>query len=214
VANGEGRTNGSEEQSGFAAGLRFPNLSRIRPHGHAHLVFVFGRCERSDAGDHLLQWPARGLGDDLEPIVLFDKAKPGEKVLIAVKLMHTVDKKNFVGATLKIDFSENGRILKICALNFFPRIAGPSVSKDVQPIRQVWRRPLAVDLSALDAKDQAKFDASLKQAQSTLEALKPTLQQYTLHLTGNSHIDAAWLWPWTETWTCEAHFQHRAAIDE
>ena len=21
----------------------------------------------------------------------------------------------------------------------------------------------------------------------------------TLHLTGNSHIDAAWLWPWTET---------------
>jgi alpha-mannosidase len=25
------------------------------------------------------------------------------------------------------------------------------------------------------------------------------LQQTTLHLTGNSHIDAAWLWPWTET---------------
>jgi alpha-mannosidase len=25
------------------------------------------------------------------------------------------------------------------------------------------------------------------------------LQQATLHLTGNSHIDAAWLWPWTET---------------
>ena len=21
----------------------------------------------------------------------------------------------------------------------------------------------------------------------------------TFHLTGNSHIDAAWLWPWTET---------------
>ena len=25
------------------------------------------------------------------------------------------------------------------------------------------------------------------------------MQQATLHLTGNSHIDAAWLWPWTET---------------
>ena len=25
------------------------------------------------------------------------------------------------------------------------------------------------------------------------------LQQATFHLTGNSHIDAAWLWPWTET---------------
>jgi len=25
------------------------------------------------------------------------------------------------------------------------------------------------------------------------------LQQATMHLTGNAHIDAAWLWPWTET---------------
>src|SRR5271170_2555585 len=33
------------------------------------------------------------LGDDLEPIVLFDQAKPGDKVLIAVKLLGTVDKK-------------------------------------------------------------------------------------------------------------------------
>ena len=34
---------------------------------------------------------------------------------------------------------------------------------------------------------------------STLEALNPSLQQATFHLTGNAHIDAAWLWPWTET---------------
>ena len=37
------------------------------------------------------------------------------------------------------------------------------------------------------------------QRRHKLEALKPMLQQATLHLTGNSHIDAAWLWPWTET---------------
>ena len=35
------------------------------------------------------------LGDDLEPVVLFDSAKPGEKVTVAVKLLHTVDKKTF-----------------------------------------------------------------------------------------------------------------------
>src|SRR5260370_36508132 len=35
------------------------------------------------------------LGDDLEPIVLFDKAKPGDKVLVAVKLLPTVDNKVF-----------------------------------------------------------------------------------------------------------------------
>ncbi|EQD71788.1 Glycoside hydrolase, family 38, core domain protein [mine drainage metagenome] len=32
-----------------------------------------------------------------------------------------------------------------------------------------------------------------------MEPLKPTLQEATFHLTGNSHIDAAWLWPRTET---------------
>ena len=33
------------------------------------------------------------LGDDLEPVVLFDSAKPGEKVTVAVKLLHTVEVK-------------------------------------------------------------------------------------------------------------------------
>ncbi len=57
----------------------------------------------------------------------------------------------------------------------------------------------AVDLAALDAHDQAKFDASLKTAQAKLEALKPLLQRRHITSTGNAHIDAAWLWPWTET---------------
>ena len=43
------------------------------------------------------------------------------------------------------------------------------------------------------------FDASLKAAHGKLEALLPLMQTVTWHLTGNSHIDAAWLWPWTET---------------
>ena len=46
------------------------------------------------------------MGDDLEPIVLFDHAKPGDTVSVAVKLLHTVDDKRMEGATLKIDFAE------------------------------------------------------------------------------------------------------------
>jgi alpha-mannosidase len=67
----------------------------------------------------------------------------------------------------------------------------------------------AVDVAALDtaetatgdarAQAEAKFDASLKAAQGQLEVLRPLLETATFHLTGNSHIDAAWLWPWTET---------------
>ncbi len=43
------------------------------------------------------------IGDDLEPIVLFAPAKPGDKILVAVKLLHTVDDKTFEGANLRID---------------------------------------------------------------------------------------------------------------
>jgi alpha-mannosidase len=141
------------------------------------------------------------MGDDLEPIVLFDSAKPGDKVLVAVKLLHTVDNKTFAGTELKIDFAENRpnpEDLRIEILSTTLLI--PGFSKDVAADTSTLEKAIgAVDLAALDAKDQSKFDSSLKQAQATLEGLKPMLQQMTLHLTGNSHIDAAWLWPWTET---------------
>jgi alpha-mannosidase len=141
------------------------------------------------------------LGDDLEPIVLFDKAKPGEKVLVAIKLLRTVDTKTFAGTELKIDFAEdrpNPEDIRLEILSSAELI--PSLSKDVAADTATLEKGIsAIDIAALDSKDHTKFDASLKQAQSTLEALKPVLQQGTSHLTGNSHIDAAWLWPWTET---------------
>ena len=141
------------------------------------------------------------LGDDLEPIVLFDKATPGEKVLVAVKLLHTVDNKTFDSAELKIDFAENRPNPEDLRKEIISAaLLVPSLSKNVAgDTATIDKAAAAVDLAALDAQDQAKFDASLKQAQSSLEALKPLLQEATLHLTGNSHIDAAWLWPWTET---------------
>jgi alpha-mannosidase len=141
------------------------------------------------------------MGDDLEPVVLFDNAKPGDKVTVAVKLLHTVDDKKFKGATLKIDFPENRpnpedlREEFLSAALLVPALAPNDASK-LDTLNDAIR---IVNLAALDAHDQAKFDVSLKAAHTKLEALKPLLQQATLHLTGNSHIDAAWLWPWTET---------------
>jgi alpha-mannosidase len=56
-----------------------------------------------------------------------------------------------------------------------------------------------VDLKALDQANQEAFDASLRKAITDLEPIHKILSKATFHLTGNSHIDAAWLWPWTET---------------
>ena len=141
------------------------------------------------------------LGDDLEPIVLFDNAKPGDRVLVAVKLLATVDKKTFRGAPMKIDFSESRPNPEDKRKEFLvATLLVPSLSKNPAADQATLVKAItSVDLAALDAGDQKKFDASLKNAQSTLEALRPLLQEATLHLTGNSHIDAAWLWPWTET---------------
>jgi alpha-mannosidase len=141
------------------------------------------------------------MGDDLEPVVLIDQAKPGDTVTVAVKLLHTVDDKTFKGATLKIDFAEsrpNPEDLReefLSAALLVPALA-PSDAAKQGTLNDAIR---TVDLAALDRHDQTKFDASLRAAQTKLELLKPLLQQVTFHLTGNSHIDAAWLWPWTET---------------
>jgi len=122
-------------------------------------------------------------------------------VLVAVKLLRTVDNKTFAGSELKIDFAEdrpNPEDIRLEILSAALLI--PSLSKDVAADTATLEKGIgSIDLEALSGKSSARFDASLKQSQSTLETLKPLLQQGTLHLTGNSHIDAAWLWPWTET---------------
>jgi len=142
------------------------------------------------------------LGEDLEPIVLFDKVKPGDKVTVAVKLLHTVDQKTIRGASLRIDFPEgrpNPEDLReefLGAAELIPSLDAAAASTNQATL---YGAIAAVDIKALDDHNQKAFDASLVAAQTKLEALRPLLQQATFHLTGNSHIDAAWLWPSTET---------------
>ncbi|HEY2472940.1 MAG TPA: alpha-mannosidase, partial [Terracidiphilus sp.] len=140
------------------------------------------------------------MGDDLEPIVLFDSAKPGEKVLVAVKLLHTVDQKTFVTSRFRIDTAPSRPNPEDLRKEFLSAAALiPALSSDPSASEQTLEKAISsVDLAALDAGNQTQFDTSLKKAQAALDSLRPMLRQATFHLTGNSHIDAAWLWPWTE----------------
>ncbi len=147
------------------------------------------------------------LGDDLEPIVLFDPAKPGDKILVAVKLLHTVDEKTFAGVNLKIEPNPNAtgasarpnpediRIQCITAANILPAL--PTPRKDL--LTKVEEAVAAIDTKALQAGDQSAFDASLRKSQDILTTLQPVLAQARIDLAGNAHIDAAWLWPRSET---------------
>lgn len=147
------------------------------------------------------------LGDDLEPIVLFEPAKPGDKVLVAVKLLRTVDEKTFSGVNLRVETDplathgagrpnpENIRTQCIAAANLLPVL--PKPRPDLLP--KVEEAVSAVDMKALAAGDQRTFDGSLRRSQEILATLHPELSKATIDLAGNSHIDAAWLWPRSET---------------
>ena len=141
------------------------------------------------------------MGDDLEPIILFDPAKPGDKVLVAVKILQTVDQKHFAGADLRIDFSSarpspSRLFQEMGSVSILAPYAGADSQK---LLPELAKSADAIDLDALARSDQAGFDASLTKARALLEPLRPYLQQTSVRLTGNAHIDAAWLWPWTET---------------
>jgi alpha-mannosidase len=141
------------------------------------------------------------MGEDLEPIVLLDSVKPGEKVLIAVKLLHTVDKKRFQQADVRVEFPT----ARPSPLDLYDEIQSAwdlsaSLGSRTEAVREgVKRAAGAVDLAALAAGNQTAFDASLTKAHAILMEFKPDLQGTSVRLTGNAHIDAAWLWPWTET---------------
>ena len=144
------------------------------------------------------------LGSDLEPIVLTESARPGQKFLVAVKLLATSKPKRFRQALLQADYPENRpnpadlRTEALCAQALIP-----SLSKNPSADEATLDKALAaIDTHALDASGaagQQRFDASLRSAQGQMDALNPTMRQATFHETGNAHIDAAWLWPSTET---------------
>ncbi len=144
------------------------------------------------------------LGADLEPVVLTESARPGQKFLVAVKLLATSKPKRFRQALLEADFPENRpnpgdlRTEALCAQALIP-----TLSKNPSGDEAVLVKALAaVDTHALDtagSAGQQRFDASLRSAQGQMAALNPTMRRATFHETGNAHIDAAWLWPSTET---------------
>ena len=103
------------------------------------------------------------MGDDLEPIVLFDDAKPGDKALVAVKLLHTVDQKTFAGANLRIDFSAARpnpsdllqEIESMAVLTRSKWATSPAVKQQFDAAAE------SVDLNALKQADQQAFDVVL-----------------------------------------------------
>jgi alpha-mannosidase len=144
----------------------------------------------------------RGNDDDIQPVLLTENAQPGQKFLVAARVV-AEDKaqSEFFHSELIIappSTRPDPGLLRMEILSARPIISAYEEGKADRE-QQLDAAVKTVDFSPLEKGDQAGFDASLKQAHARLEELKPWLQQFSIRLVGNSHIDMAWLWPWTET---------------
>ena len=144
----------------------------------------------------------RGDDDNILPVLLTENAQPGQKFLIAARMVaDDTTEANFAQSEITIEPPKSRpspALLRLQLLAARPIIAAYEEGK-AEREKQLEAAAAAIDFAPLDKNDQAGFDASLRTAQSRLEILKPWLQQFTIRLVGNSHIDMAWLWPWTET---------------
>jgi alpha-mannosidase len=144
----------------------------------------------------------RGSDDDILPVLLTSNAQPGQKFLIAARVVAGDGVQcEFFHSELTIDAPHtrpDPAFLRMEILSARPIIAAYEEGK-AERQQQLDAAIKAIDFAPLDRGDQAGFDASLKAAQAKLEVLKPWMQQFNVRIVGNSHIDMAWLWPWTET---------------
>src|SRR5215831_6238891 len=144
----------------------------------------------------------RGDDDNILPVLLTESAQPGQKFLVAARVVaKDASRANFERAEIIVEppaSRPNPALLRLEFLAACPIIAAYEEGKTKRE-EQLDAAIRAVDFTPLEKADQSGFDASLRAAHQKLEALKPWMQQFTIRLVGNSHIDMAWLWPWTET---------------
>ncbi len=136
-----------------------------------------------------------------EPIVLTNKAEPGTKVLVAINIPAATGATWLDGADMLVEYPagrpDPGLIANEIRSAYV--LAGASVDGKEQRLAQLDSAVKAIDFAALDRSDGAAFEASLKSAQEKLNPLGEWARQFTVRAVGQSHIDMAWLWPWTET---------------
>jgi alpha-mannosidase len=145
---------------------------------------------------------ARTDEDMQQPIPLTESAVPGEKFLVAVRIDANAVNTRLAESRLQIIPPQSRLDPSLVRTEILAARVMIEAYQDGRAGREATldRAVAAIDFSALDKKnDQAGFDQSLRRAQSELEKLKPWLQQFVIRADGNSHIDMAWLWPWTET---------------
>jgi alpha-mannosidase len=140
--------------------------------------------------------------DTRDVVLVNQRALPGEKIVVAVGLMTLPETIRFGGGRLLVDFPDRG--VNDPLMLRYEIIAGEEMLAAYPDARarhapQLDAAVKALDFNALDRGDQAGFEHSLRAANEALSPVREWMKEYRVAAVGNSHIDMAWLWPWTET---------------
>ena len=136
-----------------------------------------------------------------QAVLLTQNAQPGDRFLVAVDVPRAKGDINLVAAHLLVDYPPtrpDPRHLYQEIKSAQELIPGFPEGRQERE-QQLGAAVHALDFSALDRGDQAGFENSMRAAEGKLQPLGAWAKQFTVHAAGNSHIDMAWLWPWTET---------------
>ena len=139
--------------------------------------------------------------DTQQPILLTEKAEPGKKVLVAINVPAATGPARLENAELLVDYPpgrpDPGLMFEEIR-TAQAMIAGLSRGQP-ERTKQLDDAVKTLDFASLQRGDQQAFEKSLEAAQEKLRPLGDWAKQFSVRAVANSHIDMAWLWPWTET---------------
>ncbi len=141
-----------------------------------------------------------GISEDIESAIVAENVQPGQKLLLAVYVQTLPTAQRLMRARLSVDAIQGRPDPRTIRDEFRSAQQMLYAASGGEEREKQWQAALAsIDLGALDRGDQQAFDRSLEDARSKLKPIGDFERQFSIRAAGNSHIDMAWLWPWTET---------------
>ena len=135
-------------------------------------------------------------GNTQQPIFLMDHAQPGKKFLVAAYSPGPGGISARLEAEYPVEKSNPQTLLEeILAVQAASKGFPEGQSERDSQLRAAVQ---AIDFGDLDKGRQEAFNQSLADADQKMQPLADWIKQFTIRGVGNSHIDLAWKWPWTE----------------
>ncbi len=136
-----------------------------------------------------------------QPILLTERAEPGQKILVAVNVPAATGPARIENAELLVDYPAGRPDPALLYEEIRSGYALIQALSTGQPERakQLEDAVHAINFSSLEHGDQQGFENSIRASEEKLQPIGDWAKQFSIRAVANSHIDMAWLWPWTET---------------